>query len=117
MEEVFPEVYTLDDYRNRYALYKLDSDLQAAHANFPWIVTLDDHEVDGNWADEVPQDPDLQSKEDFLKRRAVAFQAYYEHMPLRRTSVSKWDGHATISPPFIWKFSRFSCTRHTTVSR
>ena len=43
-----PEIYTLDDYRNRYALYKLDSDLQAAHANFPWIVTFDDHEVDNN---------------------------------------------------------------------
>ena len=82
-----PEIYTLDDYRNRYALYKLDSDLQAAHANFPWIVTFDDHEVDNNWAGEVPQDPQKQSRKDFLERRAVAFQAYYEHMPLRRTSL------------------------------
>lgn len=86
MNQVFPEIYTLEDYRNRYALYKLDSDLQAAHANFPWIVTFDDHEVDNNFAGDIPQDPHLQSKEDFLKRRAVAFQAYYEHMPLRRTS-------------------------------
>ncbi|MBD1382605.1 alkaline phosphatase D family protein [Metabacillus arenae] len=86
IDQDFPEIYTIDDYRNRYALYKLDSDLQAAHANFPWLVTLDDHEVDNNWAGEVPQDPQKQSKEDFLKRRAIAFQAYYEHMPLRRTS-------------------------------
>lgn len=82
----FPEIYTIEDYRNRYALYKLDSDLQSAHANFPWIVSLDDHEVDNNWAADVPQDPQKQSREDFLKRRAIAFQAYYEHMPLRRTS-------------------------------
>lgn len=85
--QVYQEIYTIDDYRNRYALYKLDSDLQAAHANFPWIVTFDDHEVDNNYAGEVPQDPDKQSTEDFIKRRALAYQAYYEHMPLRRTSV------------------------------
>ncbi|MGG0274404.1 alkaline phosphatase D family protein [Bacillus rhizoplanae] len=81
-----PEIYTIDDYRNRYALYKMDSDLQAAHANFPWIVTFDDHEVDNNYAGDVPQDPNKQPTEDFLKRRAAAYQAYYEHMPLRRTS-------------------------------
>jgi alkaline phosphatase D len=46
-------------------------------------VTWDDHEVDNNWADEIPQDPDKQSPDEFLVRRAVAFQAYYEHMPLR----------------------------------
>ncbi|MDQ0214486.1 alkaline phosphatase D [Oikeobacillus pervagus] len=82
-----PEIYTIEDYRNRYALYKLDSDLQAAHANFPWIVTFDDHEVDNNYAGDIPQDPDKQSKKDFLTRRSVAYQAYYEHMPLRRTSL------------------------------
>jgi alkaline phosphatase D len=86
INQTFSEIYTIDDYRNRYALYKLDSDLQAAHANFPWIVTFDDHEVDNNYAGDIPQDPAKQSKEDFLKRRAVAYQAYYEHMPLRRTS-------------------------------
>ena len=71
MDQVTPEIYTLDDYRNRYALYKLDSDLQAAHANFPWIVTFDDHEVDNNYAGDIPQDPQKQSKEDFLKRRVL----------------------------------------------
>ena len=82
-----PEIYTIDDYRNRYALYKLDTDLQAAHANFPWMVTFDDHKVDNNWAAEVPQDPEKQSRKNFLERRAIAFQAYYENMPLRRTSL------------------------------
>jgi alkaline phosphatase D len=86
IDKEYPEIYTTEDYRNRYALYKLDSDLQAAHANFPWLMTMDDHEVDNNWAGDVPQDPQKQTKEDFMKRRAIAFQAYYEHMPLRRSA-------------------------------
>ncbi len=77
-----PEIITLEDYRNRYAQYKSDPDLQAAHAAFAWLVTWDDHEVDNNWADEVPEDG--QPDEAFLRRRASAFQAFYEHMPLRR---------------------------------
>ncbi|RZU52064.1 alkaline phosphatase D [Krasilnikovia cinnamomea] len=77
----------LVQYRNRHARYRTDPDLQAAHAAFPWIVTLDDHEIDNNWADEIPQDPDQQSPSAFRARRTAAFQAYYEHMPLRRSSL------------------------------
>src|SRR5580765_4753294 len=43
-------LYTLVDYRNRYALYKSDRDLIAAHASAPWIMSWDDHEVDNNYA-------------------------------------------------------------------
>jgi alkaline phosphatase D len=82
-----PEPTTLEGYRNRYALYKSDPNLQAAHAAFPWLVTWDDHEVDNNYADEVPQDPQAQSREAFLARRAAAYRAYYEHMPLRATAI------------------------------
>ncbi|MEI2580808.1 alkaline phosphatase D family protein [Scytonema sp. PRP1] len=78
-----PEPVTLEEYRNRHALYRTDTNLQAVHAGFPWAVTWDDHEVDNNWADEIPQDPELQPRDQFLARRAAAFQAYYEHMPLR----------------------------------
>ena len=83
------EPISLVDYRNRHAQYKTDADLQAAHAAAAWAVVFDDHEVDNNWADEVPQDPELQSREAFLARRAAAFQAYYEHMPLRRASLPR----------------------------
>jgi alkaline phosphatase D len=83
------EPYTLEQYRNRHGQYKTDPDLQAAHAAFPWIVTFDDHEVDNNWADEIPQDPALQTPEAFRARRIAAFQAYYEHMPLRRSSLPR----------------------------
>ena len=44
-----PEAVTLDDYRMRYALYKTDPDLKAAHAACPWIATWDDHEVSNDW--------------------------------------------------------------------
>ncbi len=74
------EPYTLADYRARYALYKSDPDLQAAHAACPWIVTWDDHEVDNDYADDRPEDG--MPKERFLARRAAAYRAYYEHMPL-----------------------------------
>ncbi len=83
------EPVTLAEYRARHAQYKTDADLQAAHAAFPWVVVLDDHELDNNWADEVPQDPTNQPPAVFLARRAAAFQAYYENMPLRRSSVPR----------------------------
>lgn len=74
------EPYTLEDYRARYALYKSDADLQAAHAACPWIVTWDDHEVDNDYADDRPEDG--MPREQFLARRAAAYRAYYENMPL-----------------------------------
>lgn len=78
------EPVTLPEYRVRYALYKSDPDLQAAHAAHPWVVAFDDHEVDNDWSGDVPQDPDEQSTAAFLARRAAAFQAWWEHQPLRR---------------------------------
>ncbi|MET0852958.1 MAG: alkaline phosphatase D family protein [Candidatus Rokuibacteriota bacterium] len=77
-----PEPHTLEDYRARHALYKTDRDLQAAHAACPWVVTWDDHEVANDYADDRSQD--LQPRERFLARRAAAYRAYCEHMPLRR---------------------------------
>ena len=76
------ELASLEDYRNRYALYRSDPDLQLAHAACPWIVTWDDHEVDNNYAADISEQPDVR-REAFLQRRARAYQAYYEHMPLR----------------------------------
>jgi len=75
-----PEPYTLDDYRARYAQYKSDPDLRAAHEAYPWIFTWDDHEVDNDYAKDRPEDgmPAAQ----FLLRRAAAYKAYYEHLPL-----------------------------------
>ncbi len=81
------EITTLWDYRNRYALYKSDPSLQAAHAASPWIVSMDDHEVDNNWAADIPQDPWAQTPLEFKVRKLAAFQAWYEHMPVERPPV------------------------------
>jgi len=77
-----PEVFTLEQYRNRYALYKSDPALQAAHAAAPWIVTWDDHEVDNNYAGMIPEARSAGILP-FAERRAHAYKAYFEHMPLR----------------------------------
>jgi alkaline phosphatase D len=73
---------TLDDYRARHALYKTDPDLQAAHAACPWLLTWDDHEVENDYAAERSQVPT--TPEWFLARRAAAYKAWYEHMPVPR---------------------------------
>ncbi|HEY6740438.1 MAG TPA: alkaline phosphatase D family protein [Actinopolymorphaceae bacterium] len=79
-DKYYRQTIWLNDYRDRYALYKLDPHLQAAHARAPWLVTWDDHEVVNNYvADRAGAEP----PEDFLIRRANAYRAYWEHMPLR----------------------------------
>ncbi|MFM8858335.1 MAG: alkaline phosphatase D family protein [Actinomycetota bacterium] len=79
------EVVTAEEYRNRYALYRSDPLLRAAHALCPWLVIWDDHEVDNNYADLVSQDTaaDAPSWADFTRRRADAYQVWWEHMPVR----------------------------------
>ena len=79
------EVQTIEDYRRRYAQYKMDPDLQAAHASAPWFVTWDDHEIDNNWVSDLDQDGTPASI--FALRQQMAMQAYYEHMPLRASSM------------------------------
>ncbi|WP_328452557.1 alkaline phosphatase D family protein [Streptomyces sp. NBC_00386] len=81
------EPYTLVQYRNRYAQYRSDPHLAAMHANAPWVVTFDDHEVDNDFAGQIPQDPDKQTQDAFTARLTAAYQAYYEHMPVRATAI------------------------------
>jgi alkaline phosphatase D len=75
------EIMTLSDYRQRHAQYRSDPLLQNAHAHAPWIVTWDDHEVDNDYANDHQERG--MDRATFLERRAAAYQAYYEHMPLR----------------------------------
>ncbi len=81
-----PEIESLADYRVRHAQYRSDSLLQAMHHACPWLVTWDDHEFDNNHADDVSEQEGIDPVE-FLYRRANAYQAYYEAMPLRPTSL------------------------------
>jgi len=82
------ELMNLTDYRNRHAQYKTDPMLQAAHEAAPWVVTWDDHEFDNNCANDISEEPGVDPA-DFLIRRAAAYQAYYEHMPLRAACIPK----------------------------
>jgi alkaline phosphatase D len=81
------QLVTLADYRARHAQYKSDPALQAAHASAPWIVTWDDHEVENNYAGLIDEIDDTGAKrqtvQQFAAQRAAAYQAYYEHMPIR----------------------------------
>jgi len=82
--------FTLADYRQLYAEYKLDPDLQAAHAACPWLVTWDDHEVHNDYAGLVGSDEACGGsavREAFPGRRAAAYQAWYEHMPVRASRL------------------------------
>jgi alkaline phosphatase D len=78
---------TLDDYRKRHALHKSDADLQAMHAACPWLVTWDDHEVQNDYAG-VTAGANGPPVESFTERRAAAYQAYYEHMPVRASALA-----------------------------
>ncbi|WP_372171538.1 alkaline phosphatase [Xanthomonas axonopodis] len=76
------ECLDLAGYRNRYALYRTDPDLQALHAGSACVATWDDHEVQNDYANRWSQDPSI-PVDTFLARRAAAYRAFYEHFPLR----------------------------------
>src|SRR5262245_30339361 len=91
-QHVGDEPMSLNDYRIRHAQYRGDANLQAAHASFPFIVTWDDHEVENNYAGLISEDNDVPGDtpvppEVFRQRRANAYRAYFEHMPLGRDAI------------------------------
>lgn len=90
------ELLNLSDYRKRYALYRLDQDLQAVHQRHPFIVIWDDHELANDaWRDGAENH---QADEgDFKARRAAALQAYFEWMPIRPKTA---DDHLNIYREF-----------------
>ncbi len=79
------EASNLAGYRVRHAQYKLDPDLQRMHAAAPWAFAWDDHEVDNDYAGSVSESLDPS----FVLRRAAAYQAYFEHLPLPRRMLPR----------------------------
>lgn len=79
---------SLAQYRDRYLLHRSDPDLRAMHAACPWFCTWDDHEVQNDYAGEAPGSG-APPVADFRARRAAAYQAYYEHMPLRASVLTR----------------------------
>jgi alkaline phosphatase D len=107
-----PETETVDlrDYRVRHALYKTDPDLQAAHQKHPWVVIFDDHEITNDAYDTGAENheeqddpatsytgpgepPGTRAEGDFLRRRAEAFRAYLEWMPIRQPGTYQPEPH------------------------
>lgn len=68
---------TLDRWRYQYEIAKSDPDLQLLHQRFPWVVTWDDHEVADDYANHQSKNGDITAV------RANAYQAWYEHSPVR----------------------------------
>jgi alkaline phosphatase D len=85
------EVVALEDYRRRHALYKADPDLQALHASAAFVTTIDDHEVtNDSWRDGAQNhQPDTEGS--YAVRKAAAFRAYLEWMPVRVTPMPSGD--------------------------
>lgn len=88
---------TLADYRRRHAQYRTDPDLRAAHAAAPWAVIWDDHEVENNWAGDVPGT----KVPGFPARKRAAIRAYYEHMPLRPSAFRR-EGRIGLTRRLDW---------------
>jgi alkaline phosphatase D len=86
---------TLARYRDQYALYKMDADLQAAHHAHPFVVIWDDHEVQNDYSGRNPEYDQAPPKE-FVMRRAAAYQAFYEHMPIRAKPQVDKNNHLRI---------------------
>jgi len=76
---------TLADYQARYALYRSDANLQAAHASCPWLVIWDDHEVENNYAGDHSENEATSgvTPEAFAARRHLAYLAWWQFMPTR----------------------------------
>ena len=77
------EILSLEDYRIRYAQYRGDVDLQAAHATHPFILIWDDHEVANDTWREGAENHDPETEGSFSARKAAAIQAWYEWLPVR----------------------------------
>ena len=82
------EILALADYRKRYALYRTDADLQAAHQQHPFVCVWDDHEIANNaWRDGA--DNHQPDEGDYHARRAAAYQAYLEWLPVRESASAR----------------------------
>jgi len=93
-----PQLRTLADYRERYAQYKRDPALQAAHAAAPWVVIWDDHEVENDYAGDWGTT--LQGAA-LLQLRAAAYQAWWEHQPVPK-AMRPQGPHARIRHRLDW---------------
>ena len=83
------ELLTLQDYRERYAQYREDPDLQAAHRQHPFIAIWDDHETANNsWSGGAENHTPDEGQ--WNVRRTAAVRAWREWMPVRESPGSDY---------------------------
>jgi len=79
------EIISLADYRKRYAHYRKDENLQAAHSHCAFITVWDDHEITNDtWRNGAENHNDGEGE--FSERKMHALQAYFEWMPIRNVA-------------------------------
>ena len=82
------EIVSLDDYRRRYALYRRDVDLQAAHATHSFVTVWDDHETTDNSYKDGANNHN-EGEGDWFERKRLSIQAYFEWLPIRPPTASQ----------------------------
>jgi alkaline phosphatase D len=83
------DLVTLADYRTRYAQYRRDPDLQAAHARAPWICVWDDHEIANDTWKGGAENHHEKTEGAFEDRKTAAMRAYFEWMPIREPKLGR----------------------------
>ncbi|WP_417450658.1 alkaline phosphatase D family protein [Kordiimonas sp.] len=90
------ECVVLEDYRERYGLYRSDADLQAAHAAHPFICVWDDHEIANNsWKDGAENHNEGEGS--YAARKKAAIRAYHEWLPIRETALEPTTIHRSFN--------------------
>ena len=72
---------TLDEFRERYKVYRSDANLRSMHAAFPMVSTWDDHEVQNNYAGGSSQGGEVAPGTYSKAKRDLAYRAFFEAMP------------------------------------
>lgn len=80
------ETISLDQYRARYSLYRLDEDLRRAHQQHPFINIWDDHESANDSWEGGAENHDA-NEGSWTQRKNVSKQAYFEWIPIRDNST------------------------------
>ncbi len=81
------EIVTLNDYRTRYSLYRLDKDLMKLHQLKPFMTIWDDHEIANNAYVDGAQNHQANEGE-WSTRKSAATKAYYEWLPVNKNPES-----------------------------
>ena len=73
----------------KYSLYHSDANLREVRRHFALVGEWDDHEVEDNYAGDLPGGAAKSRRVPFAERRANGYRAWFEHMPRRLRGPSR----------------------------